>query len=81
MAQVDIQKIRRIRRGKEITQEEMATYLGYRTGSAYLRLEKGGRQIRADQLSVIAKVLGVPVGDLYVSGSDNLPESTGGATS
>jgi len=71
MPKVDLEKIKRLRLEKGLTQKKMADYLGYESDVSYMRLEKGARQIRADQIALIAEVLGVPLEDLFTEGGDD----------
>lgn len=67
MVRVDLDKIRRLRKAKNITQEEIAKHLGYKSSIGYHYLEKGRCQMRADQLVKIANLLSVPIEDLYTT--------------
>lgn len=71
MPKVDLEKIKRLRLEKGLTQKKMADYLGYESDVSYMRLEKGARQIRADQIALIAEVLGVPLEDLFIKGGND----------
>ncbi len=71
MPKVDLEKIKRLRLEKGLTQKKMADYLGYESDVSYMRLEKGARQIRADQIALIAEVLGVPLEDLFIEGGND----------
>jgi len=64
---VDLEKIRKLRKSRKLTQREMGIRLGYRTALGYHYLEKGKCRIAADQLAQIAGILGVPVSDLYTA--------------
>lgn len=64
--QVDLAKIRRLRRAANLTQADMAKVLGYRSGVGYLHVEKGHVSVTVERLGGIADVLGVPITDLLV---------------
>jgi transcriptional regulator with XRE-family HTH domain len=49
-----------------LSQQQMAILLGYKTRGAYHLLETGKVKITADNLSIIAKVLGVHMEDLLI---------------
>jgi transcriptional regulator with XRE-family HTH domain len=63
--EVDLKKIKTIRKEKGLTQGYMASRLSYKTPIGYHYLETGRCQIKADQLAIIAKELGVEVNDLF----------------
>jgi len=65
--EVDLQKIKEIRKRKRIKQREIAEKLGYQSCVSYHRLETGCCEIKAKQLPVIASILGVSIGDLYIA--------------
>ena len=64
--QVDLAKIRRLRKEADLTQGDMAKALGYRSGVGYLHVEKGHVSVTVERLGSIANVLGVPITDLLV---------------
>lgn len=65
MQKVDLVKIKKLRNEKRLTQGYMAKKLGYKTPIGYHYLESGRCQIKADQLAIIAKELGVEVKELF----------------
>ncbi|MFZ5688626.1 MAG: helix-turn-helix transcriptional regulator [Bacillota bacterium] len=65
MKRVNLRKIKSLRKQRKLTQKYMAKLLGYETDVGYHYLETGRRQIRAEQLAIIASELGVSVEDLY----------------
>lgn len=65
MPRVDLAKIRKLREANGITQAQMAQHLNYKSSIGYHYLEKGRCQINADQLAVIAQLLGEPIEALY----------------
>lgn len=69
MISVNLNKIKKLRKEKSITQNEMAKMLGYKSDVGYHYLESGRCQIDAVQLAMIAQILGVPVNLLYNYGS------------
>jgi len=62
---VDLEKMKRLRKEKKISQTELAKKIGYKTGVGYHYIETGKRKIRAETLAKIAEILGVSVEDLY----------------
>lgn len=75
MRWVDLEKIRRLRKQKKLTQLYMAHKLGYKTDIGYHYLETGRCKIKAEQLDVIAVELGVTTEDLYTSDATNVVTS------
>lgn len=75
MIRVDLNKIKKLRKEKDITQNEMAKKLGYKSDVGYHYLESGRCQIAAIQLAMIAQILDVPVSHLY--NYDSTSTSTG----
>ena len=49
------EKLKKIREEKNITQEEIASLLGYRHKSGYSKLENGDRKISVEQAKVISE--------------------------
>jgi len=74
---VDLATIRRLREEAGLKQADMAAALGYQTPVGYLYLEKGRCKITAEQLGIIAQILGVPVGDLLVANEPPTGEVAG----
>ncbi len=67
MDKVDLKKIKELRKAKGLTQENLAKTLGYRSAIGYHYLESGRCRIKADQIVVISKELGVEVKALFLS--------------
>ncbi len=65
--QVDVAKIRRLRKAAGLTQADMAQVLGYKSPVGYLYLENRRCKISAEQLATIAITLKVPITDLLVA--------------
>lgn len=62
---VDLEKMKRLRKEKKISQTEIAKKIGYKTGVGYHYIETGKRSIRAETLAKIAEILNVPIEELY----------------
>lgn len=56
---INLEIIRLIRIGKKVKQKDLAKFLGYNSAGAYHHLEKGKREISAENLKKIADYLGV----------------------
>jgi len=65
MRRVDLEKIRGLRKQKNLTQWQIAQKIGYKTAIGYHYLERGRCKITAEQLDVIASALGVTTEELY----------------
>jgi len=67
MAQnVDLKKMKQIRKKKKYSLGHMAKILGYKSPTGYSYLESGRCKISADQLLLIANEFGISVVDLYL---------------
>lgn len=64
---IDLSKIKKLRKLKKISQENMAIKLGYKSPTGYSYLESGRCAITAEQLPIIANELGVSIEDLFLS--------------
>lgn len=62
---VDLEKMKRLRKERKITQTEIAKKIGYKTGVGYHYIETGKRKIKAETLAKIAEILNIPVNELY----------------
>jgi len=62
---VDLEKMKRLRKEKKISQTELAKKIGYKTGVGYHYIETGKRKVKAETLAKIAEILDVSVEDLY----------------
>ena len=69
MKQVDLQKLKNLRKGSGLTQEDVAKTLEYKSALGYHYLETGRCQIKAEQLMELAKLFGVPIESLFVDSS------------
>ncbi len=72
MRRVNLEKIRGLRKQKNLTQWQIAQKIGYKTGIGYHYLETGRCKIKAEQLDVIASVLGVTTEELYEQNTTKL---------
>lgn len=61
---IDLSKIRTLRKQACLTQADVARELGYKSCVGYHYIESGRCKLRADQLVVLARILGVSVEDL-----------------
>jgi len=62
---VNLEKIRGLRKQKNLTQWQIAQKIGYKTAIGYHYLERVRCKITAEQLDVIASALGVTTEELY----------------
>ena len=72
MRRVHLEKIRGLRKQKNLTQRQMAQKIGYKTCVGYHYLETGRCKITAEQLDVIASALGVTTEELYEQNTTKL---------
>jgi transcriptional regulator with XRE-family HTH domain len=63
--ELDLEKIKRLRKEKGIPQSRMAVALGYKSRFGYQHFEKGRRNLPANKLPVLASILETPMSDLY----------------
>lgn len=63
--QVNLEKIRALRKAKRMSQKEIAQKIGYKSGTGYHYIESGKRNVKAKTLAEIARALEVPVEELY----------------
>jgi transcriptional regulator with XRE-family HTH domain len=75
---VDLRKIRMLRKARGISQADLSSRLGYKTGLSYHNLEKGKYRMAADQLARIADILQVPICDLYTEAVPKTGTETNG---
>ena len=66
VTQVDTEKLRRIRTQAKLTQGDVAKALGYKTPLGYHYIESGRCRLRADQLFILADLLGVEADELMI---------------
>lgn len=71
---VDYRRIKAERVAKGMTQEEMATRMGFNDRSAYAKRENGIVSVGADELADIASILEIPINNLYIFFTENVPE-------
>lgn len=64
MPQIDLELIRRVRRSKEFTQDDMAEAL-HLTRVLYNRREHGDVNFKVSELPLLAKKLGLSIQALY----------------
>lgn len=60
-----MENLKRIRKKKGITQEEMAQRLGYKGKSGYCQLENGTVKMTLEQACKIAEILGENPNDIF----------------
>jgi transcriptional regulator with XRE-family HTH domain len=65
--QINLEKIKALRKAKKLSQKEFAQKIGYKSSTGYHYIESGKRNIKAETLAKIAKILEVPIEDLYNS--------------
>lgn len=64
--QVDLAKIKYLRKQKGLTQKELARLLGYKSQVGYHYIESGKHQMKIHQLATLADLLGVKLEDLII---------------
>ncbi|UXH44433.1 helix-turn-helix domain-containing protein [Rossellomorea vietnamensis] len=62
---IDFEKIKSLRVNQNLTIDHMSKVLGYDGYNAYYYKENGKRKISAEEIAIIAKVLGVPIETLF----------------
>lgn len=62
---VNLGRLKELRIDKSISIEDMSLRLGYEGYQAYYYKERGTRSISADDVAGIAKILEVPIQDLF----------------
>ncbi|MDU4952943.1 MAG: XRE family transcriptional regulator [Clostridium cadaveris] len=65
------EKLKKIREEKNITQEEIASLLGYRHKSGYSKLENGDRKISVEQAKVISDFFNMSIEDIFFDNKIN----------
>lgn len=63
--QVDLEKIKKLRKEANISLEKMAELLGYESPNGYYYLETGRVKFPADKLAVVSEILNVPIDQLF----------------
>lgn len=61
---INLKALAELREKKGLRQKDIAFALGYKTGDAYTRIEKGNRKLHAEALPIIAAKLGISVVEL-----------------
>jgi transcriptional regulator with XRE-family HTH domain len=64
--QVDLAKIKCLRKQKGLTQKELARLLGFKSQVGYHYIESGKHQMKIHHLATLAKLLGVRMEDLLI---------------
>jgi transcriptional regulator with XRE-family HTH domain len=57
--------IRMLRRQRSLSQDELASLLGWKSGSAVSRLERGRRKPSLETLLALEAIFGVPIREFY----------------
>ena len=65
MKMLNLEFIAKRRSELKLTLQEMATALGFKNASTYMKYEKGEYAFSANHLPVIAKVLGCDIKELF----------------
>ena len=65
--EIDLVKIKKLRKGKKISLEEMAIYLGYKTATGYYYAESGRCKFKPTHIPMLAEKLEVAMNDLFLS--------------
>lgn len=65
MRQVNLQKLKALREAKDLTQEDVARYLGYKSALGYHYIESGRCRLRADHAIALASLYAVDVQELF----------------
>ena len=63
--EVDLPKIKQLRKDNGLSQQDMAYFLGYNTKWTYWRQETGVSEFTAVQLKKVAEIFQVPLESLY----------------
>jgi len=64
---VNLEEIKRLRKQRKMSQQDMAKLLGHKTLWSYWRQENGEVQFTAEQLFIIANHFKVSIQSLYVN--------------
>ncbi|MGX5475886.1 helix-turn-helix domain-containing protein [Bacillus toyonensis] len=67
-------RVRYIRKQKDITQSKLAKKLGFSHASAISFIENGKRRLDAEKIPILANALGVSIAELFFT--QNVVEST-----
>jgi len=65
LRRVNLEKIKKLRKEKKISLEEMAHILGYESQNGYYYLEVGRGRFTAETLAKVADILGVSIDSLF----------------
>jgi len=61
---VDLEKLKALRQRAHLTQAQISQALGYKSALGYHYIETGRCRLRADQLVILARILGVELESL-----------------
>ncbi|MBT2680018.1 helix-turn-helix transcriptional regulator [Bacillus sp. ISL-35] len=62
---VNLEKIKRLRKAKGLSFNQMAEKLGYESQNGYYYLETGRNKFSAEALAMVATIFNVPIEDLF----------------
>lgn len=62
---VNLEKIKSIRKEKNISLEDMSRKVGYESPNGYYYLETGKRKFPANTLAQVSKILNTPINELF----------------
>jgi transcriptional regulator with XRE-family HTH domain len=77
--ELDLEKIKHLRKKNKISLAEMATFLGYGSASGWYYVESGRCKAKPNHIPLIASKLNVQIIELYVEETDD--RQNGEATS
>jgi len=69
---IDLEKMKRLRKSKKISLDAMSRRLGYKSPNGYYYKESGRCAIDAEELPVIAEILGVSTSELYITNNSTI---------
>lgn len=70
--EVDLPKLKRLRKQHNLSIADVSQALGYKSGNAYFALESGRTRMKAEHLKKLANMFGVSVESLYVGGTGSI---------
>lgn len=70
MRKVDLEKIKELRKKKDISLDEMSRRLGYESQNGYYYLEIGRGRFTAEMLAKVADMFGVNINGLFFDEKD-----------
>lgn len=65
MPKVNLVKVKEMRKDRSLSLKDMASELGYKNASVYLKYERGEYQFKANHLPILAKALGCNIADFF----------------